>query len=251
MQHEAGLVALGIDFPDFLDAQAVGLRVAAFVELELGDQLAAQVAARAFGEHRVLAQQLHAELEVLGGFAVLADAHVAGGHAAHRAVLVVEHFGGREAGEDFHAEVLGLLRQPLGEGAQADDVVAVVLEAGRQEGVGRAQARLFAQEHHGVVGHGLVQRGAEFLPVGQQLVERARVHDGARQDVRAGLGTLLEHHDGDFLLLLGGELLEADRGREAGGAAADHDHVVFHGFARAELGEDFVVRHVGWVDNDF
>ena len=37
---------------------------------------------------------------------------------------------------------------------------------------------------------------------------------------------------------------------QAGGAAADHDHVVFHGFAGAELGEDFVVRHVGLVDND-
>jgi hypothetical protein len=47
------------------------------------------------------------------------------------------------------------------------------------------------------------------------------------------------------LPLFGSELLEPDRGREAGRAAADHDDVVFHGFARAELGEDFVVRHVG------
>ncbi len=51
--------------------------------------------------------------------------------------------------------------------------------------------------------------------------------------------------------MLRGKLLEPDRGREAGRAAADHDHVVFHGFARAELGEDFVVGHVGWIDNDF
>jgi hypothetical protein len=39
------------------------------------------VAARAFGEDGVLAVQLHAELEVVGRLAVLADAHVAGGHA--------------------------------------------------------------------------------------------------------------------------------------------------------------------------
>ena len=236
-------MALGVDLPHFLDAQAVGLRVLAVVELVLGDELAAEVAARAFGKDRVLAVQLHAQLEVLGRFAVLADAHVAGGHAAHLAVVGVEHLGRRKAREDFHAQVLGLLRQPLGEGAQADDVVAVVLEALGQEHVGRAHAAAFAQEHHRVVGDRLVQRGAEFFPVGQQLVQRARVHDGARQDVRAGLGALFEHHHRDFFLVLRGQLLQADRGGQAGGAAADHDHVVFHGFARAVLRENLFWGH--------
>jgi hypothetical protein len=39
----------------------------AFCQLVLGEQLLAQVAARAFGEDRVLAAQFHAELEVLAG----------------------------------------------------------------------------------------------------------------------------------------------------------------------------------------
>ena len=95
------------------------------------------------------------------------------------------------------------------------------------------------QEQQLVVGDGLVQRRAVGLPVGQQLGERARVHDGARQDVRAGLGALLEHDDRDLLACLGGQLLQADGGGQAGGAAADDHDVVFHGFARAELGEDF------------
>jgi hypothetical protein len=88
--------------------------------------------------------------------------------------------------------------------------------------------------------------GAPFPSSRAAARQRARVHDGARQDVRAGLGALLQHHHRD-LLACARELLQADRGRQAGRAAADHDHVVFHGFARAELGQDFFVRHVGLV----
>ena len=43
--------------------------------------------------------------------------------------------------------------------------------------------------------------------------------------------------------MLGGQLLQADRRRQAGRAAADDDDVVFHRFARAVLGEDFFVGH--------
>ena len=132
VQHEAGLVALGVDLPQLLDADAIGLRVLARVKLEFGDQLFAQVAARAFGEYGVFAVQLHTDLEVLARLAVLAQAHVAGGHALDRTVVVVQHLGGRKTGEDLHAQALGLLRQPTRERAQADDVVAMVLQAARQ-----------------------------------------------------------------------------------------------------------------------
>jgi hypothetical protein len=49
------------------------------------------------------------------GSPVLADAHVAGGHALDRALVVVQHFGGGKAGEDLHAQGFGLLRQPAGD----------------------------------------------------------------------------------------------------------------------------------------
>ena len=105
--------------------------------------------------------------------------------------------------------------------------------------VGRAVRAGLGQEQEAVVGDRLVQRRAVFLPVGNQLVERARVHDRAGQDVRAGLRALLEHARPRLLALLGGELLQADRRGQAGRAAADDDDVVFHRFARAVLGEDF------------
>src|SRR6185295_18859936 len=101
VDDEAWLRLVGRDLPQLLDADAVALRVAAFVELVARDQLAAEAAARALGEDRVLRVQLHAELEAPGRLAVPADAEVAGRDAAHAAVLAVEHLGGREPGEDL------------------------------------------------------------------------------------------------------------------------------------------------------
>ena len=49
------------------------------------------------------------------------------------------------------------------------------------------------------------------------------------------------------LLGCGGQLLEVDRRGQAGGAAADDDHVVFHGFARAELRDDFFMVSWSWA----
>ena len=80
-----------------------------------------------------------------------------------------------------------------------------------------------------VGGHGLIERRALVLPVGDQLVERDRIDHRARQDVRADGRGLLDHADAE----LGLELLEPDREGEAGGAGADRDHVVFHDIAFA------------------
>jgi hypothetical protein len=49
------------------------------------------------------------------GAAVAADAHVAGGDAAHGALVVVQHFGAGEAGIDLDAERFGLLAEPAAE----------------------------------------------------------------------------------------------------------------------------------------
>ena len=64
-----------------------------------------------------------------------------------------------------------------------------------------------------------------------QLVERGRIDHRAGQDMRADLGTLLHHDDGE----IGIELLQPDRGRQAGRPGADDHDVEFHGFARGQL----------------
>ena len=71
-------------------------------------QLLGQMAARAFREEGVAGVQLHPRLVVGAVGAVARDAHVAGGDALHRAVVVEQHFGGGEAGEDLDPQLLGL-----------------------------------------------------------------------------------------------------------------------------------------------
>jgi hypothetical protein len=43
---------------------------------------------------------------------------------------VIQDFGSGKAGIDFDAEVFRLFGQPAGQQSEADDIVAVVLEAG-------------------------------------------------------------------------------------------------------------------------
>jgi hypothetical protein len=57
-------VLSGRDLPQFLDAEAVGLRIDAFAQIEAGFELLAEVPAAAFGKQRVFGAQLHAGLEV-------------------------------------------------------------------------------------------------------------------------------------------------------------------------------------------
>ena len=78
------------------------------------------------------------------------------------------------------------------------------------------------------------RRGA-LAPVGEELVERARLEDGAREDVGADLRALLDDADRNLAAGRRGELLQADRGGEARRPGADHDHVVFHPLARRPL----------------
>ena len=101
-------------------------------------QLFAQMTTRAFGKYGVFAEQFHAQLKAVVRLAVFANAKVAGGHAADFAVIGVKHFGRGETGEDFNAQRFGLFGQPFGESTQADDVIAVVVEAARNQPLRRA-----------------------------------------------------------------------------------------------------------------
>ncbi|MNT50461.1 hypothetical protein D3C72_1873820 [compost metagenome] len=76
-----------------------------------------------------------------------------------------------------------------------------------------------------------LQRRAAFLPVGEELVQGLGIDHGARQDMAADLGRLLQNGDGNLFPVLLGALLQADGGGQAGGAAADDDDVIFHDLA--------------------
>ena len=228
MHDQPRLVFRRVDFPQLLDADAVGLRIDAVAQIEFLPQRLGQRAAAALGEDRLAGVQFHARLEGVAGLAVLADAEVAGGDALDRTILVVEHLGRGEPGVDLDAKRLGLLAQPAGEIAQADDVVAVVAHLRRRRQLERAR---FAQVEQAVLSGRRVERGAAFLPVGKQLGQRVRFEHGAGEDVGADFRALLQQADRDLPALLLGQLLDADcRGQPRGASADDHD-IVFHRFA--------------------
>jgi len=134
--------------------------------------------------------QLDAGLVVGAGLAVALHTHVASGDALYRAVLVVEHLGRGEAGIDLDPQGFGLLAQPAHHIAQADNEVAVVVHLRRG---GQLVGFFGGQEQEAVRVHRGVQRRAALPPVGEQFFQRARLDDGAGQDVGTHLGALL--HD--------------------------------------------------------
>src|SRR5438067_319806 len=227
MHDEAGLVLLGLHVPQFLEADAIHLRIGAVAQPVARLELAPELAAAAFGEERVLAVELHAGLIGPGLLALLVDAHVARRDALDL-VAFVEDFGRGEAGEDLDARGLRLFSKPARDVAQAHHVHAVVLEAGRQHERRRAYRAVLAQEQEPVLGDRGIEGRALRLPVGQELVQRAGIHHGARQDVGADLRALFHHAHRNVAV----DLLRADRGGEAGRAGADDDDVVLHRFAR-------------------
>ena len=221
-------VPRGVDFPQLLDTEPVGLRLHALAQVEPVHGDLGQGAATALGQQRQLGMQLHPGLEVRPLLAGLGDTHVAGGDAAHAPRLVLEQLGRGEAGIDLDPQRLGLLPEPAHHIAEADDVVALVVHLRRRRqperpGLGEVE-ELVARDRR-------VQGGSLLLPVRDQLVQRARLEACTREDVGAHLRALLENADRDLRTLLGRELLQSDRRGQPGRAGADDDDVIFHRFA--------------------
>ena len=161
--------------------------------------------------------------------------------------VVVQHLGGREAGKDLDAERLGLLRQPLDDVAQADDVVAVVVEACAAPASRASTSRRFAEEQERRRRDRLdrAERRAPSSPGTARSCARGSITAPDRM-CAPGSRALLQHAHRDLACPFGGKLLQADRGRQAGRAGADDHHVVLHRFARAVLFEDLLAGSSSW-----
>ena len=225
VHHQAGLMFFRRHFPNLFDAQAVSLRLAVLVELETFDDLFGKRTAATFGKQGLLRPKLHAGLETVGRLAVFTHAHIAGCNAFNRTVFVIQHFGGGEARIDFHAHIFCLLRQPAHDFAQADDIVAMIVEIRGNRQIERFFLR---QEQHFVLRYRARQRRAFLFPVGNQLIQRNRINDRARQRMRARLRTLLHHANADFTPVFFGKLLEFDSGGQTRWACADNHDIVLH-----------------------
>ena len=234
-------VPLLLGLPDFLGAELPDGRLRALGEVEVLDGGTGEVAPVALGEDGLAGVDFHAGLEVAELLAFLAAALVAGDDALDGAVLD-EQLGGCGLGEDVGAGLLGLLGHPAAELADRGDPVALVLEVRRRRARHRAGALL--REPPDVVLLVDVADGGERLEVlvGEELLERARLHHRAGQVVRAARLALLDDGDGDLaelleqLLVFGEELQEAVGCGQTGRPTTDDRDADLDGLVLAGLG---------------
>ena len=179
------------DLPDLLHAERPDLWVLAR-EPEPLERDAGEVALRSLGEHRDLRDQIRTGLEVSERLTVAAAALVTGPNSACPAVRDEQLL--RSCLRQQHrARLLGLLGEPAAEPRQRRHVVALVLHRRRR---GNAQRALVRQEVDGFVLDGPVERHlVETLAALEEAPQRARIHDGPRQKMRAGLLALLQDRD--------------------------------------------------------
>ena len=185
--------------PKLFHADAVGLRIRIGVEFEFLDQALAEMAPAAFCQNGNLCVNLDALNVGILGFAVDAHAHVANDHATHAAVFPVTDIGRGEAGEDVHAGIFGVCGQPLAEGAQRHDDVAVIvlLGRGRQAGApGLFQVPKFIPGDIHADGRRVVP------PIRQQFIQRAGFDHRAGENMRTNLGPFFNHRDHEIVSLL-------------------------------------------------
>ena len=232
VDHFAGSDAPRGHLPQFLHADAVGLRVAVLVELEASDQLLGERAARALGKHNDLGLEIVAGLEIPFRLAGFVDALVVGAHADD-AIAFHQQFCAGKSGEDGDAGGLDFFAHPLGKAVQRDHVVAVIAHGRRRDG--KLEFAVSREEVDRFLADRRVQRRF-FFEAGQQLAHGARIEQRAGETVLADLARFLQ--DVDIFLgerrvrmlgvVLVDELRKPQRAGQPGGPAADDDHVGLH-----------------------
>ena len=130
-------------------------------------------------------------------FRISIDAFVAGPHTDDT-VILEQQLGAGKSGKDIDAALFHLLAEPARKFVQRNDVVAVVLKGSGNDR--QAEFAALGQEENMIFLDRLLDRRAAFLPVRHQLVDAARIHDGAGNDVGADLLAFLENGDGEIFI---------------------------------------------------
>ena len=229
MPDEAGGVLLLGDLPQLLQADRIGLLLHAIAQGIGLEEFFGQRTAAALGEEGVAGAQLHAGLVVRPLAAIARNAHHPG-HDAFDHTILDDGLGGGEAGVDFHPQRLGPGTQPAGDIAERDDVIAVIVHLRRR---GQFDRPGLGQHHEAVIAGRGGQGRRVLAPIGDQLIECARLQHRAAEDMRADLAALL--HDADRRI--GRELLDTDRRGQASRPRPHDQYVEFHRFA---LGHRFL-----------
>mmetsp|Transcript_6161 Transcript_6161/g.15268 ORF Transcript_6161/g.15268 Transcript_6161/m.15268 type:complete len:259 (+) Transcript_6161:2149-2925(+) len=240
MRHEPRAEMLVVHLPDLLDPQAVVLGAGVFPQTELAYRFEREASPAALRQNHLSAVQFHAGFERVLLLSVFRDPDVLQPHADDATFLstrsstsalnvifavIVHQFVPREAREDLHAEVLGLLPQPAAQRPQRDHVVAhVVLLLGQKHVRQPHASAVVQQEEKRLALHGRVERRAPLPPVRKQLLQGGRLEHVSGQHVRPDLRPLVDEADTQVRL----HLLCPDGGPQPRRAAAHNHNIVLH-----------------------
>ncbi len=226
MEHLARLGLIRGHLPQLLEADGIMLRLGAVLQIELGDQLLAQMAAGPFGKQGIAAMERHAGHVIRLGIAGSVQPEIAGDHTPHPSRFHDELACGKTR-VYFDSQLLRLLTEPAAEVAQAEDMTAIVVHARRHGPVGQLQgAAVVLQQMNPIIVDGNA-KGRLLPAVRQQLLEGYGVEQGAGEQMGADFRSLLQQTDREIGIVL----LQGDGGTEPCRAATDDDDIKFHCFA--------------------
>ena len=180
VNHQSLFMFFRFDLPQFLDAEAICLRLDAFTQIELCHQLLAEAAAAPFGKEGVFGVQLHTDLIVRPLLALAGYAHIAGRHTFDRAIVIIEDLRSGKPRINLHTQGFRLLAQPTAKVAQTDDVITVVLHRRRQQEGRQGKPAGLAQIQELLRRHRSIERCLHVFPIREQLVQGARFQHRTR-----------------------------------------------------------------------
>lgn len=220
------------DFPDFLDAELVALRLfGRNVEELLGSHR--EVTNRAFSHDRGLGDHVDAGLEVSERFALAVLTLVSGANTDDSAFLD-EQLHRVRLGQQVDAHLLGLFGEETRQLSHRGDVVAVVVEVRRRRY--QFDLALLGQQVRRVLVDFAVNRPFRRIEIREQFLHRAWAHVRAGQRVGSADLALFDHCDRYFaerfeqFRVLLEDLHDLDGGSEAGGSTADDADSNFDAF---------------------
>lgn len=208
------------------------LWISTCIKFEIGNNLLAEMTAAAFSQYCIAGKQGITWHMSACRFTILADTHVTGKDSFNLALRILQQLRRCKPRQYFDTQRFGLPGQPAAELAQADNVLAGVVQVVWKQGTWNAQATTCTQQ---VVQLFAPDRSGDWCvhlpPVGKQLVQSTGVKNGAGKDMGADFGSFFNDADAQFPLCLPGKLGQAACGGKPGRSGADDQHIKVHAFA--------------------
>ena len=214
---------IGWNFPEFLDTHGELLWLAPRREGQTSQQLLREVAADAIGKDRDLRPDVHSRLERRLVLSVLPHTAIARADA-HDPIAVEQDLAAGKTEEEIDPFRFDEPREPLREATERNDVVTVVPQGRRRQR--QPDPAACAEEVHLVVRDWCLERRTTLQEIRDELRQRRRIQDGAREHVRTGLASLLD--DGHRERIAARRFLQlghTERCGQAGGTGTDDEDV--------------------------